>query len=156
MGGSTGKTRDQHMRDLIERGFDVILKKPAPPRPRLTVKREAYTPQKNVQPISTAILKLRGSNGQLQTITHGTQTLTRPRQTEWSLHLGDFASPHDAKGYLLKITGHNPAFTPHIQVLERDRHFQARLSGLEHKQAGALCVNIRAKGQSCRMVQQTS
>ena len=155
LGGASGKSRDQHMRDLIQRGFDVILKTPAAAPPPVAIKPSpAIRPVNGVQP-STAILRLRDSNGNLQTVTRGVSLLARPGQTQWSLYLGEFTSPRDASGYVRGITGENTALASHIQILERGRQFQARLSGLPHKQANQICNNIRSQGQICKMIQHT-
>jgi len=99
------------------------------------------------------VLRLRGSNGQLQTIIHGQPKVKIPAQSGWSLYLGDFVSPQAAQNYVRNVTGNQPSLSSHIDVIVRDRHFQARLSRLGHTQARDICAHIKQQQKPCLMVQ---
>lgn len=154
LGGASGNSRDQHMRDLIERGFEVIMSKPAPAPRRVAIKREPVTPRKPVQQASTSILKLRDSSGQTQTVIQGPSKVTRPKASIWSLYLTDFAAPHEAEAYLNTLTANNIQLRAHGQILQHNRRFKTRFNGLSHKDANALCQHIKAQKHTCLMVQQ--
>jgi len=154
LGGASSKSRNEHMRDLIERGFDIILKDGAAPKvARVTVKRDPIPRPAPVKQVSTAVLRLRGSNGQLQTVIHGQPKVKIPAQSSWSLYLGDFVSPQAAQSYVRNVTGNQPSLNSHIDVIVRDRHFQARLSRLPHTQARDICAHIKQQEKPCIMVQ---
>lgn len=157
LGGASGQSRDQHMRDLVERGFDIILGKPAPAAPpRIIVKREPVPAARPVQQASASILKLRGSNGQIQTVIQGQPTLQRPVQSDWSLFLGEFTTPRAAQNFMLKVTANQPALAKNIYIFEHNQRFQARLRGLSYNQAGPLCTQIKQQGNPCVVVQHTA
>ena len=158
LGGASGKSRNQHMRDLIERGFAVMMSKPAAAPRRVAIKREPVTPRHNVkrpvQHVSTSVLKLRDSSGQNQTIIQGPNTVTRPKASVWNLYLTDFSAPHEAETYLNTLTANNIQLRRHAQILQENRRFKTRFNGLNHKEANALCNHIKAQSHKCLMVQQ--
>ena len=155
MGGASSKSRNQHMRELVERGFEVIHKRNTPKPQPIIVKREPIVQPKPVQNAGTTILKLRGSQGQVQNIVHGRSSVKLPAQSSWSLHFGEFVSPRAAQNYLLNIITHRPALAQHIHIFERHQHFNAQLKGLTHQQARPLCEEVKKQGAPCLMVQQT-
>jgi len=157
MGGASGKSRDQHMRDLIERGFEVILKKPQTAAPRVTVRRDPLPRRTHAQNASTAILNLRGGNGQIQPVIQGPKPkLARPNTREWSVFLGEFPSPRAANNHINRVMrgAGTPQAKPH--VTEQNAQFQARVGGLSHSGANRLCEHLIKRQQTCLMVQVTA
>jgi len=147
MGGASGKSRDKHMRNLIERGFEVMLKKPR-------ANREPVKRKRPVQNASTAILNLRGADGQTQPVIRGRALqVTRPKKSEWSLFLGEFPTPHAAQSHIARIMG-SAAFGQR-EVIARNDRFQARLKGLTHRDANTLCDSLLQQQQTCLMIQLT-
>ena len=155
MGGASGASRNQHMRDLIDRGFEVIKSRPTTAPRQITVKREPLPSQRTPQVASTAILKLRGSGGQTQTVIHGNPTVTRPKTAIWSLYLGTFQTPNAALTHIDQITQNAPALKEFQHIVTENRQFQARLTGLDHSNARELCSHLKSQAQSCLMVQHT-
>lgn len=161
MGGASGKSRDQHMRDLIERGFDVMSKKPLTAAPIVTVRREPVPKRAQPQNASTAILSLRSSNGQTQPVIHGRRPqLTRPAASQWSLFLGEFPTPHAAQNYINNmLSAASPPLTlpsSQLEIIARAGRFQARLNGLPHPVASMLCDKLKNRQETCLMVQLTA
>lgn len=157
MGGASGKSRDQHMRDLIERGFEVILKKPQTTAPRVTVRRDPLPHRSQVQNASTAILNLRGSNGQIQPVIQGPKPrLARPKTREWNVFLGDFPSSTAAKDHISRVMRGAVAPDAKPHVTRQNAQFQARLGGLSHAGANRLCEHLIQHQQTCLMVQVTA
>ena len=154
LGGASGASRNQHMRDLIDRGFEVLKSLPAAPR-QIVVKREPLPAQHKPQNVSTAILNLRGSDGQTQTVIQGRPTVTRPSNIVWSLYLGDFPTATAAQLHLNGLTRRTPTLTDYQHVVSADQRYQARLTGLAYADAQDLCENLKTAGQDCLMVQQT-
>ena len=155
LGGASGASRNQHMRDLIDRGFEVLENRPDFEPSQITVKREPLPAQHNPQNVSTAILNLRGSDGQTQTVIQGSPTVTRPSNIVWSLYLGDFPTAAAAQRHLNSLTRRTPTLKDYQHVVSAHLSFQARLTGLAYANAQDLCENLRTEGQDCLMVQQT-
>lgn len=157
MGGASGKSRDQHMRDLIKRGFDVISKKPRRAAPQVTVRRSPLPRQAQPQNANTTILNLRGGNGQTQPVVHGPKPkLARPVTREWNIFLGEFPTPQAAKNHIGRIMQGGAAAQAKPKITERDARYQARLSGLSHSGANRLCEHLIKRQQTCLMVQVTA
>ena len=155
MGGASGKSRDRHMRDLIERGFDVMLKTPLTAPAPITVRREPVPRRKAVRNASTAILNLRGADGQSQPVIKGRALqVRRPAKSEWSLFLGEFPTPRAANAQLTRALG-SAATAGTRDVIARNNQFQARLKGLSHRDANILCDRLLQQQQTCLMIQLT-
>ena len=155
LGGASGASRNQHMRDLIDRGFEVLESRPDSAPSQITVKREPIPEQHKPQVASTAILNLRGSDGQTQTVIQGRPTVTRPQNTVWSLYLGDFPTAAAAQIHLNSLTARAPTLKDYQHVVRAHPSFQARFTGLAYTDAQNLCENFKSAGQDCLMVQQT-
>jgi len=118
------------------------------------VRREPVPRRRAAQNASTAILNLRGANGQTQPAFKGpAPQINRPKTNEWSLFLGEFPTPQDAQSHLARMIG--GVNIGNREVIARNNKFQARLRGLSHRDANTLCEDLLQKQQTCLMIQLT-
>ena len=124
MGGASGKSRNEHMRDLVERGFKVMGVLPPhsaaqPSEPRLVL-----TPQNAPRTI------LRGAS-------------TRKSAKPWAIQVRNLPSEQDA---LAAAAGFTPKSLPAITSgFNHGRPvFHARLTGLTAPAAKSACAKIQA------------
>ncbi len=156
MGGASGKSRDQHMRDLIERGFEVVFQKPQTTAPRVTVRRDPLPRRLEPQNAGTAILNLRGGQGQIQPVVQGRRPqLSRPKANQWSVLLGEFSNARAAQRHIDHVLGGGAPSPSHPHIIRRQSTFEARLGGLTHPAANLLCERLMRQQQTCLMVQIT-
>ncbi|NNC38164.1 MAG: D-alanyl-D-alanine carboxypeptidase [Hyphomonadaceae bacterium] len=174
MGGASGKSRNKHMADLIERGYDVLEKNQSLIRqsnridnpvnlnadllPRPTVRKH----EKPIERIKAYSLRAAsGHKTDTVRIVHGRTDIAIPKALNlnaWSIQIGTYQSEfhaHQANAYIL----HDPELnigpaTPQIIPVQRDRGplFRARLAGISHKRASAACKTLASRGHSCLVI----
>jgi len=119
LGGASGKSRNAHMRDLVDRGFKVMGVLPKPPEPKLIL-----ASQKAPKSL------LRGAIGR------------KPAQP-WAIQVRNLSSEQDAYAAASEFTPQTrPAVTSGF--VQGKPVFHARLSGLSAQNAKAACAKIQA------------
>lgn len=124
LGGASGKSRNTHMRDLVERGFDVMGVVPRPKPPALTLA--------NATPATTV---LRGAK-------------IRREAKPWTVQLRNLPSENEALQAAQALT---PNARPEITsgFLAGVSVFHARLTGLSPEEAKSTCAKFQApQGQT--------
>lgn len=174
MGGASGKSRNTHMADLIERGFDVLGKMkatdPAPrqidnpvglnadlhpvPTPRIV----ENTPDRfHAYSLRTAS----GNKNQTVRIVHGKTDMTIPdalKLDAWAIQVGTFQKEHQAQQasiYLMQDAQLELGrATPQIVPVQGNSGplFRARLAGMSNKRARSACKTLASRGQSCLVI----
>ena len=174
MGGASGKSRNKHMADLIERGFDVMRKndelRVKPNRidnpTNLNADLLPPTTQRIVQAPSNRIhsYALRGGGdqqGQTVRIVHGRRDINIPSElnlNKWAVQIGTYQTEFHAQkanAYFMGDAGLNLALAqPQVLPVRRNAGplFRARLSGISHKQASDTCKTLASRGQSCLVI----
>jgi len=119
LGGASGKSRNSHMRDLIQRGFKVMDVAPRTPSPALILANQT-TPR--------AVLR-------------GAQARQTPKP--WAVQIRNLPSEKDALDISHTLS---PNIAPEIRsgFIEGAPVFHARLSGLSATDAKATCAKIHA------------
>ena len=119
LGGASGKSRNEHMRDLVERGFDIMNIVPRSETPALILAN---------QNAPTAVL--RGA-------------AMRREAKPWSIQLRDLPSETYALAAASSLT---PQITPKLSsgFVGGVPVFHARLVGLSAADAKAACAKVRA------------
>jgi D-alanyl-D-alanine carboxypeptidase len=176
LGGASGRSRDKHMADLIERGFDVLAQNekrqisphalytqnqitPAAPRRDAPLAnnqiksftlRAAYSgmPQTSVTPATVRIVQ--GANGMV--------VPDRAIQKGWAVQLGAFTTGEAAQAESLQ-TFANPQLAlgkalPQIIPVQRETGtiFRARIIGLSYGHAQTVCKSRAARGRPCLVI----
>lgn len=119
LGGASGKSRNSHMRDLVERGFDIMGIIPPSEAPALILAN---------QNAPTAVL--RGSS-------------MRREAKPWSIQLRDMPSQSYATAAAASLA---PEISPDISsgFAQGAPVFHARLTGLSAADAKSACTKVRA------------
>ena len=145
LGGATGNSRDNHMEDLIERGFDVIAKNAGRSfNPSLAL--NAATAQRIVQPIPKP-----KQNYVLQAA-YNTQL------NNWAVQIGAYVTQVTAQNALQMAQADKglnvAAGSPQILPVNRAQGmiYRARLTGISHEKAASVCKTLAARAVSCLVV----
>ena len=168
LGGASNKSRDQHMVDLIERGFEV-QKMTGPRRTSRFALNDDVT---KIRPISKPKIKtkqiqaytLRAShNTPISTVrivrgAEGMRVPARPADQDWAVQIGAFSSgaiAQTANRYARAeaVLGLQNAREQIIPVQRRDGViYRARLAGLSHQHAAFVCKTLTYRGQGCLVI----
>jgi len=170
MGGASGKSRNQHMADLIERGFDVMAQKNATRNmvntPLLTADIKPFTAQRSTSPPPDRVqaFTLRAASGQAQDtvrIVRGAENMRLPAQTgvnSWTVQIGTYPTEFHAgqanAGLLSEPDFQFTQAVPEIIPVSRNSQlfFRARIGGITHKQANSVCKTLASRRQSCLVI----
>ncbi len=158
LGGASGKSRNLHMQDLIERSFETMGVRPVESRPPVVIRK---TEPAKIQPVQASALRLRKSTDQFVTITQGAQDIKLPphnTQRAWSIQLGAYASANKAETQLntitanpsLKLKNTHKSITP---ITHQGRTlYRARLTGLSAENAHGTCRALSKHTNSCLVI----
>lgn len=120
LGGASGKSRNEHMRDLIERGFDVMGVMPKSDTPALVLA---------AQTERTAIL--RGARD-------------RKAPVPWTAQLRNLPTERQARALVTAVAPHAP-FEISSGFAGGSPVFHAKVSGLSSADAKSVCANSKTK-----------
>lgn len=172
LGGASGKSRDQHMSDLIERGFKVQKQVDAKRAERFALNAD----ERKIRHVKTAIATPRNiqvytlrashnisgssSGGTVRVVqgANGMRVPTRAAHKNWAVQIGAFASAPAAKQANLRTKADAALGLTQAQEIiipvKRASGFiyRARLGGLDHAHAAHVCKTIAANGQACLVV----
>lgn len=162
LGGASGASRNTHMQDLIERGFDVMGVAPVNSLPPVTIKRDPVPSQKipqiaNSPKVSQAI-RLRGSNNKTVTVSNDNSLRLSNIDTghKWGVQVGAFLKKAEAEAQLSSISGLHilTKANANISPLTRNGHtlYRARFDGLSVKDAQAACKSLANLASGCLIV----
>ena len=162
LGGASGASRNSHMQDLIERGFNVMGVAPAKALPPVVVKREKIPTRKTPQIASTrkipTAVKIRGRGEETLTISNDTALRLADFQDEnnWGIQVGAFLKKQEADAQISTIGGlHVLAKSrPNVSPLTRNGQtlYRARFDGLSVKDAQAACKALAKLTSGCLIV----
>lgn len=146
LGGASGKSRDRHMADLLERGFDVIRKNQTS-NVKFALKADERRSTRRVLPVPKANFPALRAN------------YTPPQRTNmWAVQIGAFSQEQYAHNAIAAARGdvrlNLGAALPQILPVQRtnDVVYRARLAGLPHMKAIKVCKTLAASGRSCLVV----
>lgn len=159
LGGATGKSRDQHMRDLIERSFKVIGVKPAPNRAPVMISHEPQTMPVTPQLASvTQAVRLRSHGQERLAIIQGNTGLKiaeRNYDRSWSVQVGAYDSPSAALTQLETLAGNTLDITKStIAPTTRNKRtlYRARFTNLTSTQAQEACKVLNNSPSGCHVI----
>lgn len=162
LGGASGASRNSHMQDLIERGFDVMGVAPVKALPPVTIKREPVPLQKAPQiantPQVTQAVRLRGRNKESITISND-QTLRLSEfkdEASWGVQVGAFLKRNEAEEQISTVGGLHifSKARPNVSPLTRNGQtlYRARFDGLSVKDAQMACKALANLTSGCLIV----
>lgn len=161
LGGASGKSRDKHMQDLIERSFKAIDVAPIPSRRPVTVAKNA-TPKIQPQLANfTQAVRLRGRDSQPMTVMIGhnqMQIASFAYDQSWSVQVGAFAQKSGAETAIVNFSRTPQHGLPKekgliIPQVKRGRTlYRARFTNLTAAQAQAACKSLASYGNGCLVI----
>ena len=162
LGGASGTSRNSHMQDLIERGFDVMGVAPVKSLPPVTVKRESIPKQASPQIAGTSkvtqAVRLRGRNSKPVIVTNDQSLRLSEFKTEasWGVQIGAFLKKSEAEAQISTVGGLHvlSKARPNISPLTRNGQtlYRARFEGLTVKDAQSACKALANLASGCLIV----
>ena len=154
LGGASGASRNSHMSDLVDRGFDVMGIKPQEIKIAELPKKPPAPSAVKIIDETPKILRLRGQSGPIllpaSTQTQG-QELRLPKES-WSVQLGQFDQEAEAMAHLESLsllpdlTKATPALIP------RGSRISARMTGLSAQSAHTACKALVKTRHGCLII----
>jgi D-alanyl-D-alanine carboxypeptidase len=149
LGGASGSSRNSHMSDLVERGFDVMGVKPQVIMVAQTPENVKPAPKKTLQ-----IIRLRGpktiSNNVIKASTQ--TTIVDP----WSVQLGLFADAQAAQAHLNSVTLLPELSKAKPEVQKRGTQYVARMRHLSAQSARDACKALEKSRYGCLVIAPSS
>jgi len=162
LGGASGASRNSHMQDLIELGFNVIGIAPAQSLPPVTVKRTPAPTQKTPQIASTSkvtqAVRLRGKNQKTVTVSNDESLHLSNIETgdNWGVQVGAFLKRAEAEAQISSVRGLRSLAKAKANVSPLTRNgqtlYRARFEGLSVKDAQAVCKSLANLSTGCLIV----
>ncbi|WP_371397480.1 serine hydrolase [Fretibacter rubidus] len=161
LGGATGKSRDSHMQDLIERGFDVLGVAPivsiAPEQSQIVVRKDV--PKKVVPKIATAV-RLRGRNAKPVVISTGGQDLTIQSvemDNNWAIQIGAFGTEMDARAQIDAVSALIKGGSAQVIPVSAGPRtlYRARIKGFNFEGAHSGCRALASLKSGCLVIAPT-
>jgi len=162
LGGASGASRNSHMQDLIELGFNVIGVAPAQSLPPVTVKRAPAPTQKTPQiastPKVTQAIRLRGKNQKKVTVSNDESLRLSNIETgdNWGVQVGAFLKRAEAEAQISSVRGLRSLAKAKANVSPLTRNgrtlYRARFEGLSVKDAQAVCKSLANLSAGCLIV----
>jgi len=162
LGGASGASRNSHMQDLIERGFDVMGVAPVKSLPPVTVNREPIENQKLPQNAGTSkitqAVRLRGTNKNTVTISNDESLRLSSFNTDesWGIQVGAFLKKTEAEAQISSISGLGVLAKAKANVSPLTRNgqtlYRARFEALSIKDAQAACKSLANLASGCLIV----
>ncbi len=159
LGGASGKSRNTHMQDLVERGFDVMGVAPAASLPPVNIVREPVPDIKEPQIAVTQAVRLRGRDSRPLTVVTGDTPIRLSKHAtddKWAIQIGAFRREMDAQAQLDAVTGLHglTAKSAHVKPLTRNSQtlYRARYEGLTVTQAQSACKALANLSAGCLIV----
>ena len=150
LGGASGASRNSHMSDLIDRGFDVMGLSPqtlsvnAVPRPQ-TVK-----PKKPKISTVPNVIRLRGQKTPIA-VPAKTKSVLLP-QGSWSIQLGQFETQDIARAHLQTVSLLPELNSAKPSIVSRGSGLSARMIGLSAQSARAACKKLEKSRHGCLII----
>ena len=161
LGGATGKSRNSHMQDLIERSFDVLGVAPVISiQPKSTVVIRKDVPQKTAPKVASAV-RLRGRNSAPLTVISGPAAHERPitvqaaaLDDQWAIQVGAFNSEAGAQAQINAVKAIVKQGRAEIIPTQRGAQmlYRARLKGFRFDDAHAGCRALSALKTGCLVI----
>ncbi len=143
LGGASSATRNEHMNDLIDRGFKIMGQQPPPlVQPAgFTHNQRGFKRKKTETPV---IIKLRGANSETKTIQTAGPPITLPKGGEnWSVQIKGFETEALARDVTHKLRRHAKGGQPDLRsgFISGAPVYHARLAGLSAQTAQEICAS---------------
>ncbi|MEP3889953.1 MAG: D-alanyl-D-alanine carboxypeptidase [Hellea sp.] len=162
LGGASGASRNSHMQDLIERGFNVMGVAPAKNLPPIIINREAVperaAPHVAVAPKVSSAVRLRGRDQKPVTVSNDQKLRLSEFQSDkaWGIQIGAYLKQSDAQDQIAAVGGLHilSKAKSNISPLTRNGQtlYRARFEGLSVKDAQSACKALAKLSSGCLIV----
>ena len=159
LGGASGKSRNTHMQDLVERGFDVMGVAPVTSLPPVDIVREPVPDLEERQVATTHAVRLRGRDSQPVAVVTGAEPIRMSAlsmEDKWAIQIGAFRGADEAQAQLDAVTGLHglTANSAKVKPLTRNGQtlYRARYEGLTVTQAQTACKALANLATGCLIV----
>lgn len=157
LGGASGKSRNQHMQDLVERSFSVMGVAPVESLPPVSVIREDLPKQIKPELAVNNFVRLRGRDN--KTITVGAHDKTikfadNASDESWGIQVGAFLRKDEAQAQIDAVAGVTGIKDGQIRPLLRNGQtlYRARYENLSISRAQAACKALAKLSTGCLIV----
>lgn len=162
LGGASGASRNSHMQDLIERGFDIMGVAPVKALPPVIVKREDVpkraAPQVADTPKITQAVRLRGRDQESVTVSNDRSLRLSEFKSEnsWGIQVGAFLKETEAQEQLSAVGGLHVLSKARANISPLTRNgqtlYRARFESLSVKDVQAACKALAKLASGCLIV----
>ncbi len=162
LGGASGKSRNTHMQDLIERGFDAIGVAPVTSTPPIVVAKAPKPEKVKAKPVKyTEAVRLRGRDQKPLTVVNGQADIKLPARTKdkaWSIQVGTFYDVRSASEQLKALSSMSAygLVAENAQIIPfqygPQRLHRARFKSLSASQAEAACQALKNLASGCLVI----
>ncbi len=172
LGGASGRSRDKHMADLIERGFDVQQKVDKTRSQQFALNADEKQYQRVVKPVpktdSIHAFTLRAAHNPMQgggpktvRIVQGADGMPVPLRSAtqgWAVQIGAYATPAAARqaNLFMKADARLKLLNAQEIIIPVKRSsgfiYRARLEQLDHAHATNVCKTLAQQRQACLVV----
>jgi len=161
LGGASGKSRNTHMQDLVERGFDIMGVKPVTSMPKVNIVRKPVPKMKAPQIAIAQAVRLRGRDSKPVNIVTGNGPDELPPlklseaqfEDNWAIQIGAFLHKKQAEEQLDAVSGLHDLSKKqgYIRPLIRNGQtlYRARYEGLSIKEAQTACKALANLATGC-------
>jgi len=158
-GGKSSKSRNAHVKDLLDRGFAALPKRkgilmaaPAPqPDPRIGMAANNTISRSNLISVGLQAIASKPANA----ATEAPQKIVKNAAGKWSIQIGAYQSEGQAVSGLAKALklASAPLSTSYRKVSQVNKNgkksYRARFTGLPESQARKACQMLQKKRQDC-------
>jgi len=148
LGGASSASRNQHMSDLIDRGFKIMSGQPVSATPPLRFVATQPQPSRpavnNNSGATPVIIKLRGANSVTRSVQTAGTPITLPRGgANWSVQIKGFDSEANARAVTDRLRSQARSGHPDMRsgFISGKPVYHARLTGLSAKTAQEICAS---------------
>lgn len=159
LGGASSKSRNTHMQDLVEKGFNILGVTPVESLPPVTVKTRPTPKKKTPLMASTEVIRLRGSDKKMRTIMLGQKDIkisTLPLDDTWAIQVGTFGSEAAANNHLadLSVMKDLTSKAAIVYPIENGNRtlYRARFTKLSFDQADSSCRALANLAAGCFVI----
>jgi len=147
LGGASSASRNEHMNDLIDRGFDIIQGQPTSSIPPLRFVENKTQPKpaiKRSRSETPVIIKLRGANSVTRTVQTAGTPITLPKGGQnWSVQVKGFDNEASAHALTDQLRSQAKSGHPDLRsgFISGRPVYHARLTGLSASTAQQICAS---------------
>ena len=157
LGGASKESRNQHMEDLVKRGFDSMGVASVKSLPPVTIVKNDIPNIKSAQNAVTQAVRLRGRDNKIVTVTAGESPVKFAKGTSaqnWGIQIGAFRNKQSAQNQINAASRLVDLQTGTVEPLNRNGKtlYRARFNNLSIIKAQAACKALADLPAGCLIV----